>query len=108
MTDKAWTRLVWFLLAFMAAVGLTMALTPKAHADMCGPTPGLPSYSFPWIKSCRAYVPFTGGLIPAIPVIPPPNGNYPIPGIGGVPGLGAIPGLGGVQPGSSYSPLTAP
>jgi hypothetical protein len=94
---------------FLAALGLCLTfyalfLWPaKAHADMCGPTPGLPSYSYPWVKSCRAYVPFTGGLIPAIPVIQPPNGAYPVPFIGGTGGLG-VPGW----PAPGYSPLTAP
>jgi hypothetical protein len=90
----------------LIALGFVLGILfgPKAHADMCGPTPGLPSYSYPWVKSCRLYLPGTGGLVPAIPVVAPPNGVYPVPVVGGTGGLIAP----GYQPGSGYTPIPWP
>lgn len=81
-----WTRLNWLLLAFVIALAILMAISPKAKANMCGPVPGLPSYSNGWVKSCEPWIPMTGNL-PRIPILTGPrNAPLPLPGVGGLGG----------------------
>ena len=99
--DKIVERILLVITGVGAVIIIWLAFTPQAHADMCGPMPGLPSYSNGWVKGCYLYLPGTGGLAPAIPVVKPPTAPYPMPFVGGTGGL-----LGpGYQPGSGYSPL---
>lgn len=71
-----------------ASLAWSLVICPHAHADMCGPVVGLPSYSNGWVHSCEPWVPFAGNL-PHIPVPVAQGGaQAPLPVIGGLGGWG--------------------
>ena len=82
---------------FLIIVGLSAA--PKGHADMCGPQPGLPGGSYPWVQSCNIWVPFVPGVRLPLPG-PGSDAMAPIPGVGGMGGWGPS-----SYPWGSYNPL---
>lgn len=96
------TTAFWIWVGFLAAgliLILSGVLSPKANADMCGPS-GLPvlSYLNPYVQSCNVWIPFVPGV--RVPVVQqPPNAPYPVPGIGGAGGWL------GPQPPTGWAPL---
>ncbi len=74
-----------FVPILIAAAIMVVAPEPHGVSDMCGPS-NLPvlSYLNPYVKGCKVWAPFTGNLIPQIPVpVNPGTALAPIPGFGG-------------------------
>lgn len=65
-----WT--LFFTIGFILVYILASLYSPKAHANMCGPS-NLPivGYMNPYVKGCQLYLPGAGNL-PQLPVIQQP------------------------------------